>query len=205
MATTDSEAQARAVEQDIERTRQEMDETLSQLERKLAPSEIVHQGAESMRQRARGLASTAVDTLKSHPVPVALAIGVALARYAYRPGPEERLRLQADDDLERAWRMLRTGLSRAKDRGLAREAELERRAMALAQDAGAYVAPALETAQRFARRGSEDAWRLLRQAADASRTTTRALRDGSSTHPLATVALLGLAVLLGARRMRARW
>ena len=37
-AVTDTEAQARAVERDIEQTRNEMDATLSELERRLAPS-----------------------------------------------------------------------------------------------------------------------------------------------------------------------
>ena len=82
----DSDAQARAVERDIERTRNDMDATLSELERRLAPSEIVHQSAESVREtvreRARGFAESTIDTLKRHPVPVALAIGLALARYA---------------------------------------------------------------------------------------------------------------------------
>lgn len=204
--TTDSDAQARAVERDIERTRNEMDATLSELERRLAPSEIVHQSAESVREtvreRARGFAESTIDTLKRHPVPVALAIGLALARYAYRPSADERLLMQADEDFERAWRVVQTGLTRAKDRTVAREAELEQWASALLSDARTKIDPALRTAGKLAQRGGEDAWRLLQQAATTSRDAGRAVRDGSSTHPLATVALLAIAAVLGARRLR---
>jgi hypothetical protein len=200
----DSEAQARAVEEDIERTRNEMDATLSELERRLAPSEIVHQGAETMRERVRGIATNAVETVKRHPVPVALAIGVALARYAYRPSAEQRLQMQADEDFDRAWRIVRAGLSRAKEESFAREADLERRARELMSEARAYVGPALHTAEQFARRGGEDAWRLLQHAAERSRNASLALREGSSAHPIATIALLGLAALL-ARRMRSAY
>jgi hypothetical protein len=206
MAAMDSDAQARAVERDIERTRNEMDATLSELERRLAPSEIVHQGAETVREtvreRARGFAENALDTLKRHPMPVALAIGLALARYAYRPSAEERLRMQADEDFDRAWRVVRSGLTRAKDQTVAREAELERWASALMSDARTKIDPALRTAGKLAQRGGEDTWRLLQQVARSSRDAGRAVRDGSSTHPLATIALLAIAAAVGARRFR---
>jgi hypothetical protein len=206
MAAMDSDAQARAVERDIERTRNEMDATLSELERRLAPSEIVHQGAETVREtvrdRARSLAESAVDTLKRHPVPVAVAIGLALARYAYRPSAEERLRMQADEDFDRAWRAVRNGLARAKDQTVAREAELEQWASALLSEARTKIDPAVRTAGQLAQRGGEDVWRLLQQAATTSRDAGRALREGSSTHPLATIALLAIAAALGARRYR---
>ena len=152
-AMTESEAQARAVERDIERTRNEMDETLSQLERRLAPSEIVHQGTESVRERVRGVATNAVDTLKRHPVPVALAVGLALARYAYRPSAEERLRLRAEEDFDRAWRVMRTGLTRAKEQSLEREAKVEQWARDLATEVGRWAEPRLHAAEALARRG----------------------------------------------------
>lgn len=205
VAMADSEAQTRAVERDIERTRNEMDATLSELERRLAPSEIVHQSAETVRERARGVGTRALEALKQHPVPVALAIGVLLTRYAYRPGAEERLRVRADEDFDRAWRVLQTGLSRAKDQTSAREAELERWARDLFGEARRYVAPTLRAAEHLAHRGGEDAWRLLQQAATTSRHATQTLREGSSAHPLATVALLGIAAVLGARRMRSAY
>lgn len=206
MAAMDADAQAREVERDIERTRNEMDATLSELERRLAPSEIVHQGAETVREtvrdRARGFADSTLETIKRHPVPVALAIGLALARYAYRPNAEERLRMQADEDFDRAWRVVQSGLSRAKDQTIARETELEQWAAALLADARTKIDPALRTAGKLAQRGGEDAWRLLQQAAASSRDAGRMVRDGSSTHPLATIALLALGAALGVRRFR---
>jgi hypothetical protein len=204
MAATDTEAQARAVERDIERTRNEMDATLSELEKRLAPSEIVHQGAETVRERARGMAYDALEALKRHPVPVALVVGLAVARYASRPSAAELLRLQADDDLDRLWRALKVGMTRAKEEGYAREADLERRARQLASEARDYVEPALRGAEQVARRGADDVLRLLKQAAESSSQAARALRDGAGTHPVAALALVGLAAFLGARRRRAR-
>ncbi len=206
MAAMDSDAQAREVERDIERTRNEMDATLSELERRLAPSEIVHQGAETVREtvreRARGLATQTVDTLKRHPVPVAVIVGLAVARWAYRPSTEERLRMRADEDLDRAWRVLQTGITRAKEEAMAREADLERRAGAFLSDARAQLDPALRAAGRLAQRGGADAWQLLQHAATTSRNAAQVVRDGSANRPLATLVLVGLAAILGLRRMR---
>lgn len=201
-ANMDAEAPARAVERDIERTRTEMDATLSKLERRLAPSEIVQRGTETVRERVRGLATHAFEALQRHPVPVALAVGAVLARFALRPSAEQRLRLQADDDFDRAWRVLRAGMSRAKEQGYEREAEVERRARELASQVRDYLAPALDGASEVARRGSADAARLLQQTVASSRTAGRALREGSSLHPVATMALLGLAAMVGRRRWR---
>lgn len=197
---TDTEAQARAVERDIEHTRNEMDATLSELERRLAPSEIVHQGAESVRERVRGVATEAIEAVKRHPVPVALALGLVFARYASRPSAQERLSTQADEDLDRAWRVMSAGLARAKEQSLESEAKLEHWARAFAADAGRWAEPRLEAAAQLVRLGGEDARRVLQQIIAGSRT----VRDGSSSHPLATIALLGLAAAFGARRWRSR-
>lgn len=206
MAAMDADVQAREVERDIERTRHEMDATLSELERRLAPSEIVHQGAETVREtvreRARGFAETAVEAIKRHRVPVAVAIGIALARYASRPNAEERLRMQADEDFDRAWRIVQSGLSRAKDQTIAREEQLEQWANALLTDVRTTIDPAVRAAGKLAQRGGEDAWRFLQQAAARSREAGRMVREGSSTHPLATIALVALAAALGMRRRR---
>ncbi len=206
--TTDTEAQARAVERDIERTRNEMDATLSQLERRLAPSEIAQQGSElvkeTVRERIRGFASHAVETVKQHPIPVALAVGLVIARYASRPSAEERLRIRADEDVDRAWRVVRAGLTRAKEQSLDREARLEDWARALASDAHHWAEPGLKAAEQLVRRGSQDAWRVLQHAAASSRTAGKTVRDGAASRPLATIALVGLAALLGRRwRLRA--
>jgi fructose-bisphosphate aldolase class 1 len=199
-AVTDTEAQARAVERDIEHTRNEMDATLSELERRLAPSEIVHQGAESVRERVRGVATDAIEAVKRHPVPVALALGLVLARYVSRPSAQERLSTQADEDLDRAWRVMSAGLTRAKEQSLEGEAKLERWARALATDAGRWAEPRLEAIAHLVRLGGEDARRVAQQVIAGTRT----VRDGSSAHPLATIALLSLAAAFGARRWRSR-
>ena len=100
------------------------------------------------------------------------------------------------------WRALSAGLTRAKEQSLESEAKLERWAMALAKDAGRWAEPRVEAVGELLRRGGQDAWRVLQQAAASSRTASRTVRDGSAAHPLATIALLGLAAAFGARRWR---
>ena len=113
---TDPGTQARRIERDIQRTREAMDHTLTALEHRLAPREILHQSARRMRERlSAGLAST-IDTLQRHPAPIAIASALVGAGIAFRPNAMERRERQAAEDFERVWAVLAAAAARAKQR-----------------------------------------------------------------------------------------
>jgi uncharacterized protein DUF3618 len=111
----ETEAHARDIQRDIERTRERMDHTLTELERRLAPSEILHSGVETVRVRVRSGASSTVETLKQHPMSLAIAAGVLGIGLALRPSTADRRQRRAEEDIERAVAILGTAFARAKE------------------------------------------------------------------------------------------
>jgi uncharacterized protein DUF3618 len=187
----DTEAQARFIERDIERTRQEMDHTLSQLEERLAPSEILHSGAETVRESVRSRATSTVEALKRHPLPIALAAVLIGARFALRKSAADR---RAEQDFERAVSALGVAFGRAQERaqvGASNLAELARDAM---NHPDVYATPVLRAAQQLGRRATEE-----------SRMMGTALRREAGTYPLGALVLFGMAAgmaMFGTRAMR---
>jgi hypothetical protein len=202
----DTDAQARHIQRDIERTREEMDHTLTELERRLAPSEILHSGAETVREGARRGATSTVETLKRHPVAIGLAAALVGARIAFRPSAAERRRRRAEHDLERAFAVLGSAFERATERsqlGATKLAELGRDAMA---HPGRYASRALRAAEWLGRQTRERTVPLVQRAADESRAMTQALRRDAGTYPLGALVMLGVAAgvaTLGTRGFRA--
>jgi hypothetical protein len=200
-----TEAEARHIQRDIDRTREEMDYTLTELERRLAPSEILHSGAETVRDRVRSGATSTVETLKRHPLPVALAAGLLGARLAFRPSAADRQRREAQRDFERAMAVLGAAFERAQERAQVRASDLA----ALVRDAvnhpDRYATPALRFAERLGRRYGETSWRTIQRAAQESRAVGSALRREAGMNPLGALVLFGIAAgmaTLGTRAVR---
>jgi len=183
-AFEDTEIRARQIQRDIERTRDEMDQTLTELERRLAPSEILHQGAETVREGFRTRATAAIETLKRHPAPIVLAAALLGARFAFRPSIADLRRRQAQQDVERAWSLLGLAFERAKEQSQLGAATLE----------------------QLGRLTGERTWRTLQRATAESRAMSRVLRREAGAHPLGAFVLFGLGAgmaMLGARGLRA--
>ena len=194
MADVDpTEAAARHIQRDIDRTREEMDHTLTELERRLAPSEILHSSVETVRDRVRSEATSMVDAMKRHPLPVAIALGLLGARFALRPGAAERRRRQTEQDLERTMEVLGAAFEHAQERarvGASGLAELVRDAVG---HPDRYATPALRAAERFGRRTSASIWPTVQRAMEESRAMSGALRREAGAYPLGALVLLGLA------------
>ena len=205
-AVEDTDAQAREIQRDIERTRQDMDDTLTALEHRLAPSEILHQGAQTVRERVRSRAAETVETLKRHPAPLALAIALLGARLAFRPTAADRRRHQAQEDIERAWSLLAVALEKAKERSHLGAAKLEQLGRDALNDPARYAGPAFRALEELGRLTGERTWRTVQRATDESRAVSQAIRREAGTHPLGALVLLGLGVglaMLGTRSARA--
>ena len=202
----DTEVQAQHIQRDIDRTREEMDHTLTELERKLAPSEILHSSAETVREGVRNSATSTLETLKRHPIALGLAAAVIGARFAFRPSMAERRHRKAEQDLERAFAVLGTAFERATERsqlGASKLAELGRDAMA---HPGRYAERALRAAEWLGRQTRERTLPMVQRAADESRAMTQVLRREAGTYPLGALVMLGLAAgvaTLGTRGLRA--
>jgi Protein of unknown function (DUF3618) len=198
-----TETQARHIQRDIDRTREEMDHTLTELERRLSPSELVHSGAETVRQRVRSGATSAVDTLTRHPLPVALAAALLGARLALRPSAADRRRREAQQDFDRTMALLGAAFERAQERaqvGASNLAELVREALS---NPDRYAGPALRAAERLGRRYGESTWRTVQRAAEESRVMGSTLRREAGTYPLGTLVLFGAAAAMTTLASRA--
>jgi hypothetical protein len=205
-AIEDTDAQARQIQRDLERTREEMDQTLTALEHRLAPSEILHQGAETVRERVRSHAANAVETLKRHPAPVALAAVLLGTRLAFRPSAADRQRRQAQEDVERAWSLLGAAFEKAKEHSQLGTAKLEQLGRDAMNDPGAYAGVALRAFETLARVTADRTWRTMQRATVESRAVGQALRREAETRPLGALMLLGLGIgmaMLGTRGVRA--
>jgi ElaB/YqjD/DUF883 family membrane-anchored ribosome-binding protein len=84
----DTEIRAREIEAEIERTRAEMDATLSAIESRLTPGQLLDQGMDYLRNSGGGeFVSNLGATVRRNPVPVTLAgIGIAWLMAANRRG-----------------------------------------------------------------------------------------------------------------------
>ena len=212
-AVEDTDAQAREIQRDIERTRQDMDETLTALEHRLAPSEILHQGAQTVRERVRRSATDTVETLKRHPAPIALGLALLGARLALRPTAADRRRRQAQEDIERAWSLFGVALEKAKEQSHLGAAKLEQLGRNAWNDPGRYAGPAFRALEELGRATGERTWstmqraeRAMQRATDESRAMSQAIRREAGTHPLGALVLFGLGVglaMLGTRGARA--
>jgi hypothetical protein len=198
----DADAQARRIQSDIDRTRDAMDHTLTKLEQRLAPEELVQRGTETLRARLRSAVDHTVATVKRHPVPL-LAAGAAIAvRVGMRPSAKQRQLRQAEEDFERVWTMLATGVAHAKEQsrhGGTRVAEALRDAVSQARE---YAGPAADTAIRLGRHGTKQAARLLDRASRQSRAMTGGLAAEADAHPLAALAVLAVMAGLALRGAR---
>jgi len=200
-----AEAQAREIQRDIDRTRAEMDHTLTELERKLAPSEILHAGAETVREHVHSRAISTVETLTRHPLPIAVAAGLLGAHLALRPSAAQRQRRQAQQDLERTLAVLGTAFARAQERAQFGATELVKLARDAMSHPDRYATPALRAAERLGRRYGETTRRTIERAASESRVVSRALRREAQTYPLGALVLFGVAVgmaTFGTRALR---
>jgi hypothetical protein len=176
-ALDDTDAQARRIERDIERTRDEMDHTLTELERRLAPSEMLHEGARTIRERVRGGVTRTVDALTRHPGSLALGAAIIGATFALRPSASERLEQRAEQDFDRLWAALATAVDHAKRRSQVGAATL-----------------------------ADQTWQTLRRARDESLDVSRVFQREAAARPLGALLLLGLAAgvaSVGARGLRA--
>lgn len=178
MEALDTDGRAREIERDIDRTRDEMDQTLSALERRLAPSEIIHQGAQNLRDGVRDSVTRLLATLQRHPAEIALASAVIGATLALRPSAAARAERAAEQDFERAWGLLTTALEHAKTRSRRGATEL-----------------------------AETTRDTLRRARDESLDVTRTLRAEAERKPLGAIviAALALGVAAIASRGRSAW
>jgi hypothetical protein len=201
MALDETEDETRRIQRDIERTREDMDHTLTELERRLSPGEILHQGAETVREGVRSRFAGVIDAMTDHAAPLALGAALVGAGLALRPSATDRRRRQAEQDFERAWAVLSAGLARAKQRSERGTAKLERLLRESVDGAERWAGPALRTAERVGRDGAAEAWRFLRHARDDSRAIGRTLGNQASAHPLAALLVAGVtAGVLGYRR-----
>ncbi len=193
-AIDETEEQTRRIQDDIERTREDMDHTLTALEHRLAPEAIMHRTTESLRQGLLNVAERSLDAVKRHPAPLALAGLLVGARLALRPSAADRRLRQGEDDLERAMSVLSAGISRAKEQSqrIVRDTAI-----------GEYGRPALRAAEWLGREGLEHAARWMERAREESHYATRALGAQAEARPLAAVAILALVAGLAIRGARA--
>jgi hypothetical protein len=198
----DTEVQARHIQRDIERTREEMDETLTELERRLAPSEILHSGAETLRARIRDGAMSTVDAVKRHPVPIAVAAALVGARLALRPTAADRRRRRAQQDLERALAVFGAGFARAKERSQAGASTLRELGRDAMNHPDSYATPALRAAERLGRETGARTWHTMQRAVEESRAVSRALGREAATYPLGALVVFGVATYLASLGMR---
>lgn len=172
----DTEARARRLQRDIERTREEMDQTLSALEHRLAPAEIVHRGAEELRGRLRAAVASTIETLEDNPGALAIASALVGGWLAFRPSATERRARQTEEDLDRTWAVLVEAAVRMRRRSEVSAGLLADRA----------------------RQG-------VRRALTESQAMSRAIGRDAGAHPLGAIVLLGAlagATAIGMRRGR---
>jgi hypothetical protein len=177
--TIDPADRPREIQRDIERTRDEMDRTLTALEERLSPEQLLQGSAGMIRNGISQLGASARDAVGRHPVPFAAAAVIVGARFALRSSAHERQRRQAAEDLDRTWRVLVTALETARERSRTGRGRLEDVTRDVADAAGWY-------ARRFLERGGQDLAK-----------TTRAVGTYAERRPFTALALLGLTVAAG--------
>ncbi len=204
-ATIEPADRTREIQRDIERTRGEMDDTLTALEQRLSPEQLLHRGVGSMRRGFSHLAASAGATVRRHPAPIAAAALLIGLRFALRPGAQQRRRLQAQEDLDRTWALVAAVLERARQRSRVGRGRIEQLARDVAAEPGSYARPAWREAARIGRRGGERLLRVAERTRHEIRDAARTLGGRRDSRGLTTVAALGIAVgaaCVGASRFR---
>jgi uncharacterized protein DUF3618 len=84
------------IEHDIADTRAELGELLDEIERKLAPRQLLERGMDMLKDKMSGDASGLGETLRQHPVPLAL-IGVGIGWMLLSEGTRGRVSERAGD------------------------------------------------------------------------------------------------------------
>lgn len=67
-----------AIQREMKQARESMDQTLDELHRRLSPRRIAHDALDDMKKASTDMYRTAMNTIKDHPIPTAIA-GFALA------------------------------------------------------------------------------------------------------------------------------
>jgi hypothetical protein len=178
-------AQTEQIQQDIERTRADLDDTLSAIEQRLAPSQLVEDGLDYLRHHgAREYISNLGTAAKQDPLPLAL-VGVGLA-WLMMSGSRARSRYDAVPD----------------DAGTAEAGAKLRAVAANVKDTAAQASHKITDIAQGARERA-------RQAGDAARHGAERVRSGYAhmldEQPLAIGAIgLALGAALGAAAPRSR-
>ncbi len=189
-----------ALERDIERTRQEMSGTVSEIQNRLSYGHLKEQAKETIRestanrvnkmknaatrmgqsvsQTARDTGSTIVDTIRNNPVPVIMiSAGVAWLVFNRTRGGNSQLISQKASELSGKAGEL-TGKAQEKMSELSGQAK--------------------EAGSEFASRASESASRFSRAAQEQAKAATSSLQQMLNDNPLGvTLASFGIGALVG--------
>src|SRR5690349_9310095 len=104
MTTHGDQRDPREIEHEIERTRAEMDGTLTALEQKLSPGQLLDEAIVTLRESAGRTAVSLAETVRRHPLPVALGTALVATMLARRGADGERR--AGDADTTRRWMTL---------------------------------------------------------------------------------------------------
>ena len=89
------------IERDIAETRSELGELLDDIERKLAPRQLLERGMDMLKDTMSGDGRGAAQTLRQHPVPLAL-IGIGVGWMLLSQGTRGRISERANDLVKQA-------------------------------------------------------------------------------------------------------
>jgi hypothetical protein len=173
---TRSERHSDQIVADIERTRAEIDQTLSAIEHRLSPGQLVDQGIAYLRQSdARRFASNLGHQVRDNPLPVAL-VGIGLA-WLMASGRDGAARPERWDDpgeslADRAESVMEDVSDAANSAG-ARMSDAVDRASGKARAARDRVGVAMERASEKARSARD----TIGRTADTARQRARDVRD----------------------------
>jgi len=174
--THDRDRHSDEIVADIERTRADIDDTLSAIEHKLSPGQLVDQGIAYLRQsNARQFTSNLGYQVRDNPLPVALVgIGLAWLMASNRNGAarDERWDDQSESLADRAEGAMED-VSEAASSARARMSNAMDRASAKARSARERVGVAMDRATGKARSARD----TIGRTADAARERARDVRD----------------------------
>ncbi len=180
-----------AVEQEIARTRAELDETLDVLVERLSPQEIKDRAV----QYAKSTASDMGATVQRNPVPSALAAGALLTALMWANRRHAR-RVRAQEELSRLiWERIAAALERQDVLSRARSA-----VSSAVDTLGGFALDAHETVSHAVGDATEQTRQMLsseaaRPVVDSARRMVASIEDRSRERPLVA---LGIALVLGA-------
>jgi ElaB/YqjD/DUF883 family membrane-anchored ribosome-binding protein len=184
------ERDPRDIEHEIAQTRAEMDTTLTALEQKLSPGQLLDEALGMVRETAERAGTSLAQTVKRHPVPVALGAALFTALVT-RAGSNGKTRRSApyDDESVRQWiGLLAAAMAQARDVSRAGGERVDD----LTRDARRTVSRAATRTWRDAGRAGDSA---LEQASAAKRSLEVRVRE----QPLAALVVSLAAGALAAR------